>query len=241
MFESATFESSNVLPSQVSKWLLFGLAVNLLVVAAVIAVPLIYPDVLQSQLLPQMLTVPAAQGHAAEHRTQTAATTGQRAPMTVPIHLDLNSRITPTGHEAKEGVEEKGPEGSIDAMMGGDEGDIGGPTVFRGSTPPVTVKPAPPRAVTLSGGVTDGMVIWKTTPVYPPIAKITGTTGTVVLAATISAGGTIENLRVISGNQMLREAAIEAVKTWRYRPYLLNRQPVEVETTINVVFSMSGR
>jgi protein TonB len=57
-----------------------------------------------------------------------------------------------------------------------------------------------------------------------------------VLQATISKSGTIEGLRVVSGHPMLQQAAIDAVRTWRYRPYLLNQQPVEVETTISVVF-----
>jgi protein TonB len=60
----------------------------------------------------------------------------------------------------------------------------------------------------------------------------------VVLVATISRTGTIQNLRVLEGPSVLRDAALEAVKTWRYRPYLLDGQPVEVETTINVVFTM---
>ena len=61
-----------------------------------------------------------------------------------------------------------------------------------------------------------------------------------VLQATISKTGTITNLRVISGPAMLQQAALDAVKTWRYRPYLLNNEPVEVETTINVIFSLGG-
>ena len=62
--------------------------------------------------------------------------------------------------------------------------------------------------------------------------------GTVVLTATISKAGTIENLRVASGPAMLQQAALDAVKEWRYRPYLLNGEPVEVETTVNVVFTL---
>jgi protein TonB len=61
----------------------------------------------------------------------------------------------------------------------------------------------------------------------------------VVLQATISKAGTIENLRVAGGPAMLQQAALDAVKTWRYRPYLLNGQPVEVETTINVIFTLT--
>jgi protein TonB len=67
-----------------------------------------------------------------------------------------------------------------------------------------------------------------------------GEQGTVVLAATISRDGVIENLRVLTGPSTLRIAAQEAVAQWRYRPYLLNGQPVEVETTINVVFAMTS-
>jgi protein TonB len=60
----------------------------------------------------------------------------------------------------------------------------------------------------------------------------------VVLEATISKSGSIENLRVVSGPAMLRQAALDAVSQWRYRPYLLNGEPVAVETTVNVVFNL---
>jgi protein TonB len=84
------------------------------------------------------------------------------------------------------------------------------------------------------------MLIQKTTPVYPPIAKAARVSGTVVIQATISKQGTIENLKVISGPAMLQQSALDAVRTWRYRPYLLNNEPVEVETTINVIFTLGG-
>jgi len=94
--------------------------------------------------------------------------------------------------------------------------------------------------VNISAGVAVGMLIQKTTPIYPPIAKAARVSGTVILQAEISKQGTITNLRVVSGPAMLQAAAIDAVKTWRYRPYLLNNEPVEVETTINVIFSLGG-
>ena len=90
----------------------------------------------------------------------------------------------------------------------------------------------------VSAGVAEGMAIHKTAPVYPKIAKDSRVSGTVVLGATINRSGLLENVHVISGSQMLRGAAVDAVKTWRYRPYLLNNQPVAVQTTINVVFSL---
>ncbi len=101
--------------------------------------------------------------------------------------------------------------------------------------------PPQPQRLTISGGVTEGLLVSRTTPVYPPIAMAARVSGTVILAATISKSGAIENLRVQSGPAMLRNSAMDAVKNWRYRPYLLNNQPVEVETTVNVVFSMGNR
>jgi protein TonB len=85
-----------------------------------------------------------------------------------------------------------------------------------------------------------GMLLLKTQPVYPPIAKAARVQGTVVLQATISKTGSIENLHVISGPAMLQQAALDAVRSWRYRPYLLSNEPVEVETTVNVIFTLGG-
>jgi len=107
-----------------------------------------------------------------------------------------------------------------------------------GSAP--KVQAAPPKKINISAGVAVGMLIQKTIPVYPPIAKAARVSGTVVLQAIISKQGTIENLRVISGPAMLQQAAQDAVRQWRYRPYLLNNEPVEVETTVNVVFTLGG-
>jgi len=86
--------------------------------------------------------------------------------------------------------------------------------------------------------VEDGLLIYKQTPVYPPIGVAIHAQGTVVLQATISKSGTIENPRVVSGPPILQQAALEAVKTWRYRPYMLDGQPIAVETTVNVIFTL---
>jgi protein TonB len=102
------------------------------------------------------------------------------------------------------------------------------------------VQAAPPKKVNISAGVAVGLLIQKTTPVYPPIAKAARVSGTVVLQATISKTGSIEGLHVVSGPAMLQSAAMDAVKTWRYKPYLLNNEPVEVETTVNVIFTLGG-
>jgi protein TonB len=111
-------------------------------------------------------------------------------------------------------------------------------TPFHGPAAPRVVHPDVRAPMHISSSVEAGLLLQKTLPVYPAIAKAMGTQGTVVLEATISRTGTIENLHVVEGPSVLRDAALDAVKTWRYRPYLLDGQPVEVETTINVIFTM---
>jgi protein TonB len=86
----------------------------------------------------------------------------------------------------------------------------------------------------------EGNLIHKVQPVYPPMARAVRVQGTVVLKAIISRSGGIENLQVLSGHPMFVKAAIDAVSQWRYRPYILNDEPVEVETQITVNFLLSG-
>ena len=97
-----------------------------------------------------------------------------------------------------------------------------------------------PRTVRLSH-MDPGMLIRRVQPQYPAPAKIAHVQGKVELAASISKDGTIENLRVLAGHPMLVRAAIEAVRQWRYRPYILNNEPVEVETQITVNFSLGEK
>jgi protein TonB len=94
--------------------------------------------------------------------------------------------------------------------------------------------------VRISQGVTKGLLIQKIEPAYPPLARAARVQGEVVLSALIDSNGQITNLQLISGHPMLVPAAISAVKQWRYKPYLLNGQPVEVETTITVIFSLQS-
>jgi TonB family protein len=109
--------------------------------------------------------------------------------------------------------------------------------VLNGRTQPA-VKVISSRPFAISSGVATGMLIRQTQPIYPTIAKAAGVSGTVVLHATIAKNGTIKDLQVVSGSPMLQQAAIDAVRTWRYKPYKLSNEPIEVETAINVVFSL---
>jgi protein TonB len=100
--------------------------------------------------------------------------------------------------------------------------------------------PAYPKRVVLSAAVAQSLLIMKTPPNYPPIAKAARVSGTVVLQATISTSGSVINLHVVSGPAMLQQSAIDAVRMWKYRPFMLNNQPVQFETTINVIFTLSN-
>ncbi len=96
-----------------------------------------------------------------------------------------------------------------------------------------------PRRVAISAGVAASMLKTKIDPVYPAEALRDHVSGTVVFQATISTEGLVKSLRLVSGPRPLQQAALDAVKRWTYRPYLLDNIPVEVETTINVVFARS--
>lgn len=134
------------------------------------------------------------------------------------------------------GEEQQAPSLSVAGIetMGSNSGDAL-KSVFSGKGPQVK---AENKIVNISAGVATGLLLHKATPVYPAIAKSAHIDGTVVLTATISRTGMIENLRVVSGSPMLRQAALDAVKNWRYKPYLLDNQPVDVATTVSVIFSL---
>jgi periplasmic protein TonB len=108
-----------------------------------------------------------------------------------------------------------------------------------GDTPFIVIPPRPVYHPPISHWM-EGNLVRRVQPAYPSLAVQTRTQGQVVLRAVISREGTIENLQVVSGHPLLVRAAIEAVRQWRYRPYVLNGEPVEVETQVTVNFVLSG-
>jgi periplasmic protein TonB len=148
----------------------------------------------------------------------------------------MNDQVTaPTRIPKQEAENAPPPSDTVGADgLGGGNTNAG---IFNGHTQPV-VRVTSSKPVTISSGVATGMLINSTPPVYPPLARTTRVAGTVELHATISTNGTIQDLRAVSGPVMLRQAAVDAVRNWRYKPYKLNNQPVEVETTIDIVFTL---
>lgn len=97
-----------------------------------------------------------------------------------------------------------------------------------------------PARLTVSSEEMSRNLLTKAVPIYPPSAKKAKIQGKVVLSSVIGTDGMVEEIRVISGPAELQQSAIDAVRQWTYRPYLLNGQPVEVETTVNIIYSLAG-
>jgi periplasmic protein TonB len=119
-----------------------------------------------------------------------------------------------------------------------------GPGVPGGTGDPIAIAPTPPPPVSTHliriSNYSEGNLIHRVKPVYPVLARQARIQGPVQLRAIISKTGTIENLSVLTGHAMLVTAAVDAVKQWRYRPYLLNGEPIEVETEVTVNFILGG-
>jgi len=233
MFEDSTFESAGRIKTRSRRWMFAALLLNGSILVVLVLFPLIYPDALPSHFIPPLLVAPAAP----QPETPPPVHVRPASPHDFS-ELD-NGRITspPTIPPLIKYTD--GPEPGFDHNIATEIGRNGpggnGENPF-GPRSPVTVVHPPASAVRLPSKFAEGFLIYKNVPQYPIIAKTVGMQGTVVLQATISKAGTIQNLKVVSGPPMLQQAAIDAVKTWRYRPYLLNNEPVEVETTVSVIF-----
>ncbi|MGA9041426.1 MAG: energy transducer TonB [Terriglobales bacterium] len=209
----------------------------------VLIVPLMFTDVLPAHELLTMLVAPppppppppppaAAQ---AIRRVQSDMTDGHlRTPSRIPAKVEMirEEEAPPQSSGVIGGVPGGIPGGQLGGVIGG--------IISSSSSISAVPKLVPPKRVRISQGVTTGLLIRKVEPEYPPIAKAAHIQGQVVLNAVISKTGVIENITAISGHPTLVPAAIEAVRQWRYHPYLLNGEPVEVETTITVTFMFAS-
>ena len=106
------------------------------------------------------------------------------------------------------------------------------------STTPVSMPTPVPQVLKVSQGVSEGLLVKRVQPVYPEQARQMRVQGPVQLQATINRDGNISNVKVVTGNAQLARAAVEAVKQWKYKPYYLNNEPVEIQTQIIVNFKL---
>jgi periplasmic protein TonB len=155
------------------------------------------------------------------------------APPEIPRHIAMiDETVPPPPLSFRDyGVHSGTENGSRNGVFG-----LAPDSLTRVLPPPPAPVAHPPRI----SHMMEGNLLYRAQPEYPALARSARIQGTVLLSAIISKEGTIENLRVLTGHPMLVRAAIDAVSRWRYRPYVLNNEPVEVETQITVNFSLSG-
>ena len=235
MFEDSVFESTGRIRTGSRGWMIATFFFNGSILLALILIPLMHPEGLPHQAFTFLLTAPK------EPPSQPPlpkvppreVNSGNSMATTVTLARPVMPRIS--------SIDPAGPVEAGDKLISINDGPgvpSGANNVFNGRGPATVVHGESKGPVHVSSGVMAGALILKNQPTYPPMGKAVRVEGTVVLLATISKNGTIENLRVASGPALLQQAAMDAVKTWRYRPYLLNGEPVEVETTVNVVFTL---
>jgi len=130
------------------------------------------------------------------------------------------------------------PGGQFGGVLGGVIGGVMS-SVSAAPPPPPPPKAATPKRIRVGGQVESARLIFQPKPEYPPLAKMARIQGTVRLEAIISKDGTIQDLKVVSGHPLLVKSALEAVQRWRYQPTLLNGEPVEVVTEVDVNFTLA--
>ncbi|MGA1998534.1 MAG: TonB family protein [Terriglobales bacterium] len=245
MFEDSLIESGGRRGGKRGATTLLSFVLQAILLGILILIPLIYTEALPKQQLMTFLVAPppppppppppAAQQIKVVKQIISEINNGQlRTPTKIPEKVQM----------IKE--EEAPPAAGIGGVVGGVPGGIPGGQwggVIGGiisSTPVAVPKVATPLRVRVSQGVSQGLLIHQVKPNYPPLARQARIQGAVVLQAVIAKDGTIQGLHVVSGHPMLTGSAVEAVKQWRYKPYFLNGEPVEVETVVTVNFTLAG-
>lgn len=222
---------------------------NCLAIGVMVVMPLMFTESLpKAQLLTFLVAPPppppppppaAQEVQRVVRQIQTdMLNTGQlRTPTKIPQKVQMiREEEAPPPMAATGGVVGGVPGG----IPGGQLGGVIGGIVNATSVAVPKFVPVLPQRVRISQGVTKGLLVHRVEPTYPPLARSARVQGEVVLSAVIDTNGQITNLQLVSGHPMLVPSAINAVREWRYKPYLLNGQPVEVETTITVIFSLQS-
>ena len=245
MFEDSLIESGGKLKTSRGWTSIVSFILQVMIVGVMILIPLIFTEALPKGTTMFMLVAPpppppppppAAAPVKVVKQIQTDIVNGElRTPTKIPQKVKMiQEDEAPPPAMASTGVVGGVPGGVPGGSMGGVIGSV------LSNTPVAVPKIATPQRVRVSSGVQSGLLVRKVNPSYPPLARQARIQGVVILQAQISKDGNIENLQLVSGHPMLAPAAIEAVKQWKYKPYLLNGEPVEVETQVQVNFTLAG-
>jgi periplasmic protein TonB len=228
----------------------FSFTFQSLLIGVLLIVPLMFTEALPKQQLLTFLVAPPpppppsppaeAVAKVVRQIRSDMLTSGQlRTPSRIPEKVQMiREEETPPPLATTGGVVGGVPGGIPGGQLGGVIGGIISQTSSLTTVPKLAI-PAPPKRIRISQGVTKGLLIQKIEPKYPLLAMQARIQGQVTLVAIIDKNGDIKQLSLVSGHPMLAPAAIEAVKQWRYRPFLLNGEPVEVETIVTVKFQFS--
>jgi len=238
MFSELIVSGKNATGARKPWSVLVSLALQALLIGVLILVPLIYTEALPKTMLSEFIVAPAppppppppAAVVKVQHvKLAQVIKTNPVTPTVIPKKIEI---------EKDQAAAPDVAQNTQDNGMPGGTGDVLGGIAGNGPAMPPPPKPQAPQRVTVGGQVQAAKLINKTAPQYPEVAKAAHVTGTVVLRAVISKNGGIEKLQLVSGPPLLAKAAMDAVTEWRYQPTVLNGQPVEVDTTIDVVFSL---
>lgn len=239
MFEDSLVESQGRIRTQ-SRWFAIGsFFAQVVLLLLLIIFPLLHPLALPKQSIERLLIAPPPPSAPMPVQVEHASAPASSHPLPSLQDQLRAPRFIPTQIAAVNDPGPQIPTGITDMGISNGPGLPGG-VLLGAPAPKVTIAtaPSPKGPVKVSTGVATGLLLSPIRPVYPTIAKQARIQGTVVLDATISRQGTIADLRVVDGPPMLRQAALDAVAQARYRPYLLNGEPVEVQTSIRVIFSL---
>lgn len=242
MFNDLVISGSNSTKTHKSWTVVVSTIIQAALLGILILIPLIYTEALPKGMLTTFIVPPPPPPPPPPPAIQRIVKpvvhiikNGQMmAPTVIPKKIEMiKEDPTPPDVGVSNGVVGGVAGGSAGGVLGGIIGGVGG------GPPP----PPPPKAkgpVRVGGNVIAANLLRQVQPIYPPIAKTAHISGTVVLHAIISKDGTIEQLEYISGPPLLMKNAMDAVRQWRYRPTMLNGEPVEVDTTVSVVFTLGS-
>ena len=243
MFEDSLFDSRGATREHKTWPKLVSLVIEMCAIGVMVLLPLIYTRGLPKQQLMSFLEAPSPPPGAAPVKSMHIQPHASRENRELDDNvLREPSRIPRTTSIVRDEPSAEGPPSMEGLVPGGIPGGVPNAMLaeMARAVPPAVVKPAPPQKLRVSSGVAAGMLVLQIKPQYPRLAMQARVQGTVVLQAVIGKDGTVRDLHVLSGHPLLAPAAMEAVKKWRYRPYLLNNEPVEVDTQINVNFTLAG-
>ncbi|MFI5174028.1 MAG: energy transducer TonB [Terriglobia bacterium] len=251
MFDTMDMQRSQDKNSRKPLTVFFSVGLHVIALVFLVLIPLIYTEALPlSQIRNYFITAPPSPPPPPAVRAVKIIGVERHVSEVSSIQIQMPAEIPPNiARIVDEGPTASSPVGLPDGVIGGTQTGppygtprwLPGPRQAAALPPPVQrTEPSKPVRIQISTGPQQAKLIFAPTPIYPPFATVNHIQGTVVLEAIISKDGTIQDLQVESGHPLLIPAAIAAVKEWRYRPTLLNGQPVEVITTITVNFKLSG-